>query len=108
MPPGDSRDPADLVRDFLQGQNLEQVGRVDEAIGLYERAVAAAFDAAGPYDRLIWIYTERRRHADVIRIAEVSLRAVRTFPQKRDWYRRQIDTARSALGDGAGNRGDAG
>jgi len=94
-----SRIPADeIVRDFLRGQNLEQLGRVDEAIEHYERAVDAAFDAAGPYDRLIWIYQQRRAHRDVIRVAEASLRAVRTYPAKRQWYEKQIAEARAALG----------
>jgi tetratricopeptide (TPR) repeat protein len=91
--------PADeLVRDFLRGQNLEQLGRVDEAIEHYERAVGSEFDAAGPYDRLIWIYQQRRAHREVIRVAEASLRAVRTYPAKRQWYEQQISEAKAALG----------
>lgn len=91
--------PADeLVKDFLHGQNLEQVGKVDEAVALYERAVGANFDAAGPYDRLIFIYQHRQAHREVIRVAEASLRAVRTYEAKRLWYEQQIDVARSSLG----------
>ena len=93
------RIPADeLVRDFLRGQNLEQLGRIDEAVGFYERAVGAGFDAAGPYDRLIWIYQQRRAHAEVIRVAEASLRSVRTYPAKRQWYEEQIAEAKAAQG----------
>jgi hypothetical protein len=91
--------PADeLVRDFLRGQNLEQVGRTDEAVDRYERAVAASFDAAGPYDRLIWIYQSRKAHRDVIRVAEASIRNVRTYPAKKQWYEDQITSARAAQG----------
>ena len=43
----------DLVKEFLRGQNLEQLGRVDEAIDLYEHSISAGFDSPGPYDRLI-------------------------------------------------------
>jgi tetratricopeptide (TPR) repeat protein len=86
-----------LVRDFLRGQNLEQLGRVDEAAELYERAVAGRFDAAGPYDRLIFIYQRRGMHREVIRVAEASLVCVRTYPAKREWYEAQIDEARRAL-----------
>lgn len=89
--------PEDLVRDFLRGQNLEQLGRPDEAVACYERAVEASFDAAGPYDRLIWIYQVRGLHREVIRVAEASLRAVRTYPAKREWYERQIAISREAL-----------
>lgn len=89
--------PDDLVRTFLKGQNLEQVGRMEEAIELYESVVAGSFDSAGPYDRLIFIYTERGRHRDVIRVAQASLEAIRTYPEKENWYRQQIEGAEEAL-----------
>jgi tetratricopeptide (TPR) repeat protein len=97
--PESDRIPADeLVRHFLRGQNLEQLGRADEAIDLYERAVTASFDAAGPYDRLIWIYQGRKAHRDVIRVAEASIRNVHTYPAKKQWYQEQIAAAQAALG----------
>ncbi|MGH2705936.1 MAG: hypothetical protein ACRDJ4_12860 [Actinomycetota bacterium] len=86
-----------LVRDFLRGQNLEQLGRIDAAAELYERAVAGRFDAAGPYDRLIFIYQGRGMHREVIRVAEASLACVRTYPAKREWYEARIDEASRAL-----------
>lgn len=89
--------PQGLVQDFLRAQNLEQLGRTEEAISIYEQVVAAGFDSAGPYDRLIWIYQNRGMNRDVIRIAEASLKAVRTYPQKREWYERQIAEARKQL-----------
>lgn len=91
------RSPDDLVVDFLRGQNLEQIGRLDEAIALYESVIAEKFDASGPYDRLIWIYQSRRMHGEVIRVAEASLASVRTYSEKRDWYKRQIEEATKAL-----------
>lgn len=90
--------PDELVRDFLHGQNLEQIGRVDEAVPLYERAMAAGFDAAGPYDRLIFIYQERRAHRDVIRAAEAALASVHTYDAKRMWYQQQIAAAKASMG----------
>jgi tetratricopeptide (TPR) repeat protein len=97
--PERDRNRADeLVRDFLRGQNLEQLGRTDEAIDLYERAVAASFDAAGPYDRLIWIYQNRKAHRDVIRVAQASIRNVRTYPAKTHWYEEQVAAAQAAQG----------
>jgi hypothetical protein len=97
--PEPDRIPADeIVRDFLRGQNLEQLGRADEAASLYERAVTACFDAAGPYDRLIWIYQSRKAHRDVIRVAEASIRNVHTYPAKKQWYQEQITAAQAALG----------
>jgi hypothetical protein len=79
-------DGADAVRGFLRGQNLEQVGRVDQAIELYEAAIAAKFDSSGPYDRLIFIYSDRALHPEVVRVSEAALANVRTYDEKRAWY----------------------
>ena len=82
----ESMDPADAVGEFLRGQNLEQIGDYEGACERYETAVAAAFDATGPYDRLIALYADRARHGDVVRVAEAALRHVHTHPDKRAWY----------------------
>jgi hypothetical protein len=76
----------DSVKDFLRGQNLEQLGRVNEAIDLYEKAVADLFDSSGPYDRLIRLYADRAQHADVVRVAEAAIAHVHTYPDKIGWY----------------------
>jgi len=86
----------EIVRSYLRGQNLEQVGRVDDATLLYERAVEQAFDAAGPYDRLIAIYSDRARHRDVERVAEAALAHVQTHAAKRAHYERALVEARKA------------
>jgi hypothetical protein len=83
----------EAVRSFLRGQNLEQVGRVDEAVELYEAAIAAHFDSSGPYDRLIFIYSDRALHPEVIRVAEAALTSVRTYEEKRGWYERMRSEA---------------
>ena len=95
----------DLVALYLRAQNLEQVERTDEAVELYEKAVAAAFDAAGPYDRLIAIYTERAAFADVARVAEAASRTVRTFDDKRAWYQSVADQARRSSATSREHRG---
>ena len=77
---------ADVVRAFLRAQNYEQVGRVDEAIELYEAAVTADFDSSGPYDRLIHLYADMARHGDVIRVAEAAIAKVHTYEDKKAWY----------------------
>ncbi|MFN2491116.1 MAG: hypothetical protein ABR529_15575 [Actinomycetota bacterium] len=87
---------AELVKLLLRGQNLEQIGRIEDAVGLYERVVAAAFDSAGPYDRLIAIYSDRASHRDVERIAERALENVHTHAAKRAWYERTRAEARRA------------
>ena len=95
-------DPRDLVGLYLRGQNLEQVERTDDALPLYEEAVAAGFDAAGPYDRLIAIYTEREAFADVARVAEAAVISVKTFDEKRTWYQSIAVGARAEAGDRRG------
>jgi hypothetical protein len=89
-------DNVEAVRAYLRGQNLEQVGRADEAVALYEDVVATGFDSSGPYDRLIAIYADRTRHRDVIRIAELALRQVHTHSAKHAWYERMRADARRA------------
>ena len=89
----------DLVKSFLRAQNLEQLGRMDEAVELYENAVTAGFDASGPYDRLISIYSNQARHKDVERIAGAALKNVHTHEQKRDWYAQMRDAALKAGAD---------
>ena len=86
----------DLVKSFLRAQNLEQLGRTEEAIALYEEAVAALFDSTGPYDRLITLYSNEARHRDVERIAAAALANVHTHEQKRDWYEQMRTAARDA------------
>jgi hypothetical protein len=92
-------DGAELVKSYLRGQNLEQVGRVDEAIVLYERAVVSGFDSTGPYDRLIILYAERAHHRDVVRVAEAAIENVHTHPDKVAWFERIRAEALKAQAD---------
>lgn len=87
---------SDMVKSFLRGQNLEQIGRIDDATELYEGVVAEDFDSSGPYDRLIAVYSSRARHADVVRIATAALDHVHTHADKRAWYERTRSEARKA------------
>lgn len=87
---------ADLVNAFLRGQNLEQIGKEDEAVALYESAVGSGFDAPGPYDRLIVIYSNRAMHAEAVRVAEAALKHVHTHGDKRTWYERMRVEATAA------------
>ena len=89
----------DLVKAFLRAQNLEQLGRTDEAIELYEEAVEHRFDSTGPYDRLISLYSNRALHRDVERIAAAALEHVHTHEQKRQWYEQMRQAAIDAAGD---------
>ncbi len=87
----------DIVKRYLRGHNLEQLGRVDEAIAEYEAAVEAGFDSTGPYDRLITLYGNRAEHHEVIRVTQAALAAVRTAPEKLESYKTIDAAARKAL-----------
>ena len=86
----------DLVKDFLRAQNLEQLGRIEEAIGLYESVIDGGFDSSGPYDRLVTIYADAARHQDVVRVAESAIATVLTYPDKMAWYERMRSDALKA------------
>jgi tetratricopeptide (TPR) repeat protein len=90
---------SEIVKTFLRAQNLEQLGRVEEAIALYESAVQARFDSSGPYDRLIFLYADSARHGDVIRVAEAAISNVHTYQDKKAWYERMRTSALKAQSD---------
>lgn len=92
-------DSIEAVKVFLRAQNLEQLGRVDEARDLYETVVEGGFDSIGPYDRLISIYSNEARHRDVVRITELALTQVHTYDQKREWYEQMKAAAEKATAD---------
>ena len=100
----------DLVKDFLRGQNLEQLGRLEEAIDLYETVISGGFDSSGPYDRLVAIYADAARHSDVVRVAELAIANVLTYPDKKSWYERMRSDAIKAQGKvpRAAPKGDSG
>jgi hypothetical protein len=89
----------ELVKAYLRGQNFEQVGRIDEAIELYEVAVQHHFDSTGPYDRLISLYANRALHREVVRVATAALDHVQTHDDKRAWYERMRAEASKAAAD---------
>lgn len=89
-------DTTEQVKAFLRGQNMEQLARHDEAIALYESVIAEGFDAIGPYDRLVALYSSRAQHADVIRICDLAIAQVHTYEDKKDWYRTMRGEAEKA------------
>lgn len=92
-------DSIEAVTVFLRAQNLEQLGRIDEARDLYETVVAEGFDSIGPYDRLISIYSNEARHRDVVRVTDLALAHVHTYEQKRQWYEQMKAAAEKATAD---------
>jgi tetratricopeptide (TPR) repeat protein len=95
----DAVDPVELVQHYLRGQNLEQLGRVEEAIETYELAVAGGFDSPGPYDRLIALYGDQALHSEVIRVVDAALSSVHTYEDKLAWYQKVKDEALRAIGN---------
>jgi hypothetical protein len=94
-----SVDSHELVKHYLHGRNLEQLGRLEEAVEEYEVVVAEEFDSTGPYDRLIAVYAHQARHADVVRVADAALAHVRTHRDKAAWYERmRAEALRAAAG----------
>ena len=91
-------DNVELVKRFLKAQNLEHVGRIEEAVELYESIVEARFDSSGPYDRLIALYNHQAKHRDVMRIADAALANVQTYDDKRAFYETTRVGALKAIG----------
>ncbi len=89
-------DATDNVRAYLRGQNLEQIGRPQEAVDLYEAIVDDGFDSTGPYDRLIALHSATGAHKEVARVAEAALENVHTYEDKRAWYERMRSEALKA------------
>jgi tetratricopeptide (TPR) repeat protein len=93
-----SSDEVGMVKHYLKGQNLEQLGRIDDAIAQYEKAVEGLFDSTGPYERLIFLYADLALHKDVMRVADAALENVRTYSEKKQWYRTMRMEAEKRLG----------
>lgn len=74
----------------IRGMELEDAGKTDEAIRLYEMNVSDHDIGSHPYERLRIIYTKRRDYADAIRVCQVASIALRGQPKK---VKRFIDAA---------------
>jgi hypothetical protein len=89
-------DSQELVKTYLHGRNLEHLDRMDEAVQSYETVLAEDFDSTGPYDRLIAIYSQQARHAEVMRVASAAIEHVKTHPDKLAWYSKMREEAERA------------
>lgn len=97
---GDSRVQA---RRNLIASRLEKLGRVDEAIPLYEANVEEDFDGSHPYDRLATIYRKREQLGDAIRVLEKAVWVFENIvPEERNGrelklavLRKRLDRAKS-------------
>ncbi len=55
------------------GRTLEMAGRVDEAIGYYETAVADQISTRFPYEHLRVIYWRQEAYADTLRVCKAAI-----------------------------------
>jgi tetratricopeptide (TPR) repeat protein len=69
----DMGDYSEQVQRNLTAIKLEKLGRVDEAIRLYEANVEESFDGSHPYTRLATIYRKRKQIDDEIRVLEKAI-----------------------------------
>jgi hypothetical protein len=58
----------------LKGIELEKVGKVDQAIILYEMNINENFEGNHPYDRLTIIYRKRKLYDDEVRVLEKAIK----------------------------------
>lgn len=68
----------------IDGMALEEAGRVEEAIALYEHGVANETRTPGTYDRLLALYWKAKRRDDERRICEL---AAKRWPRARNGSR---------------------
>lgn len=57
----------------LKGIELEKLGKVNEAIELYEKNIEENFDGNHPYDRLATIYRKNKDFKNEIRVLEKAI-----------------------------------
>lgn len=57
----------------LKGIELEKLGKVDEAVELYEKNIEENFEGNHPYDRLATIYRKNRDIGKEIRVLEKAI-----------------------------------
>ena len=60
----------------LEGLTAEQAGRIEEAIGLYERNVAEGFPGDLPYGRLVAIYERRGSFDEAERVLRRAIEVI--------------------------------
>lgn len=59
-----------MVDRNLMGKELEEKGKIDQAVALYEANVADGFNGTHPYTRLRVIYTKQKNYFDAARVCQ--------------------------------------
>ncbi|GEM_PF-1752659 len=62
-----------LLARNMKGIELEKIGKVDEAIELYEKNIEENFEGNHPYDRLSTIYRKNKDILNEIRVLEKAI-----------------------------------
>ena len=57
----------------LKGIEFEKLGKVDEAVELYEKNIEENFEGNHPYDRLATIYRKKKDISNEIRVLEKAI-----------------------------------
>lgn len=88
----DRRFSKQTERNLIAGQ-LENEGKTEEAIGLYEQNVKGDFVGEYPYWRLAVLYRRKGQHDDEIRVIKKGISSV-TSDSQRDYLRKRLEKAR--------------
>lgn len=75
----------------LKGIDLEKQGKLSQAITLYEKNIADAFDGSHPYNRLRIAYSEREDATNLLRVYEAYKNLHNPEQKLCDQFRRAID-----------------
>ena len=63
----------DLIDNNINGERLEKLGKLNEAIALYEYNISQRFDGNFPYDRLAIIYRKQKKYDEEIRVLKQAI-----------------------------------
>ena len=86
------------VQRNLRGMRLEKLGRVDEALQLYEANVEENFGGSHPYNRLAKIYRQRKQADDEVRVLEKAIWVYEnTVAKERDDRELKLDVFKKRL-----------
>ena len=74
-------------KEFVAAKKLEDNGKIDEAINIYEECIQKKCNQNNPYDRLILLYRKKRQKENEIRVLQL---AIEMF-ESEDKYRLRLD-----------------
>jgi hypothetical protein len=78
------------TRRNLDGMGLEQEGRTEEALALYEQNIAEGFEGDWPYGRLVSVYERHGRYEDAERVLRRAMEVTRANRRRPAADRRMV------------------